>query len=590
MKRATGGRVLCSTLERLGVEHIFGLPGTQNISLFEALRQSSLRTILATNELAAGFMANGYYRASGKVGVLTTIPGPGFAWAVAAIAEASQDSAALLYLVNKPAGGPGAKFNLQAIDQRAILAPLVRRVIEVDQAVDISAGVREAFAATTAGEPGPVLLQIDERAINGDTVETAPPADASPAPTPADLIQQAAQLLRDSGRAVFFVGQGANDANRSLRELAERLGAPVVATRSARGIVPEDHPLAMTFDFSEAGVRGLNALLDRSDLIVAIGCKLSHNGTYGFKLRFAKEKLIHVDASAEVLGANYPAQLAIQSDAGAFLDALAKADAVWQSRQSDWSLEELAARKHSGATDPRVAEPKVQGVNPPTPGSFFAALRAALPSGSCLVTDSGLHQVLATRHFRVQEPRGMIIPSDFQSMGFGLPAAIGAKLAAPHRAVVALIGDGGLAMSGMELVTAVRERIPLTVIVFNDGALGQIRLQQLSSYGHSHATELRTPNLALFAEAIGAKYLHLGGDAVETLRCAVTGDAVTLVEVNVGDSVAFHKVRAKGLARQTARGVLNPAMLEWIKSKLRRRGPSGSVGHSRLKQADRIVQ
>jgi acetolactate synthase-1/2/3 large subunit len=568
MKRCTGAQAVCSALEQLGVEHVFGLPGTQNISFFEALRQSSLRTILATNELAAAFMANGYYRASGRVGVLTTIPGPGFAWAVAGIAEASQDSAALLYLVNKPAPGPGAKFNLQAIDQRAILSPLVRRIIEVDQAQDISAGVSEAFAATTEGEPGPVLLQIDERAIASDTVESASLAPRPTSHPEPDQIQEIADLLRNSARAVLFVGQGANGASKPLRELAEKLGAPVVATRSARGVIPEDHPLAMTFGFGEAGVRGLNTLLDQSDLILAVGCKLSHNGTYGFKLRFAKEKLIHVDASEDVLNANYPARLAVRSDAGAFLQALTKADSVWQSRQSKWSTDELAPGKGSRATASDLPEPKVQGVKPPTPATFFAALNDALPPNSCLVTDSGLHQVLATRHFRVQGSRGMVIPSDFQSMGFGLPGAIGAKLSDPQRTVVALIGDGGLAMSGMELVTAVREKIPLTVIVFNDGALGQIRLQQISSYGHSHATDLRTPDLALFAQALGAKYVHLKGDAVACLHDVVTGGGVTLVEVSVGDLMALQAVRAKGLARQAARTYFNPSMLTWIKSRL----------------------
>lgn len=568
MNRTTGGRVLCSTLEQLGVQHIFGLPGTQNMSLFEALRQSSMRTILATNELCAGFMANGYYRASGKVGVLTTIPGPGFACAVAAIAEASEDSAALLYLVNKPSTSPGMKFNLQAIDQSAILAPLARRVIEVDRAEDMADRLSEAFAATTTGEPGPVVLQIDQRAISGDTVESTPSMMTRPARPSSEEIRRAVQRVRNSSRALFFVGQGVNDAGRLLLQLAEHLRAPVITTRSARGVLPEDHPLAMTFDFSESGVCGLNDLLDRSDLIIAIGCKLSHNGTRGFKLRFPKEKLIHVDASSEVLGANYPAQLEIRADSASFLEALTDSDAAWRSRQSKWSEEELAPCRNSGASNPKAVEPKMHGFDPPTPESFFGALRAALPNDACLVTDSGLHQVLATRHFRVQHARGMIIPSDFQSMGFGLPAAIGAKLAAPERAVVALIGDGGLLMSGMELVTAVREQIPLTVIVFNDGALGQIRLQQLSSYGHSHATELCTPNLELFAKSIGANYLHLRGDTLESLRSAVRGNCVTLVEVSVGENAGFLKVRAKGLARQTAREVLSPSMLAWIKSTL----------------------
>lgn len=572
MKLETGGRALCAGLERLGVTHIFGLPGTQNVDLFEELRRSSIRTVLATHEMAAAFMANGYYRASGKPGVLTTIPGPGFAFAVAGIAEASADSAALLYIVGKPAAGPARQFNLQAIDQSAMLAPLVRRTIDVDCADEVASGVSEAYAATTAGEPGPVMLHIGQGVLAADTArQNGPHIGQSPVMSlPEDpLVAEAVRLLRGSRRPVFFVGQGANGAAQRLRELAESLQAPVIATRSARGILPEDHPLAMIFDSSDAAVSATNWLLDRSDLIVAVGCKFSHNGTGGFRLRFPREKLVHADASAGTLNANYPARLAVCADSGNFLDALVAGGAVSAGR-SGWTLPELENCKRSAADRTRLAEPAIYGVDPPTPAGFFAALSKVLPADSCLVTDSGWHQVLATRHFRVRSPRGLIIPSDFQSMGFGLPAAIGAKLAAPHRTVVALIGDGGLAMSGLELLTAVREKVAITVIVFNDGALGQIRLQQRASYGRSHATELNTPDLALFARAVGANYIRLEGDSAASLRAALESDSVTLVEVLVGDNFSTRIEQSKGVARQVARRMLKPSTLAWVKSRLGR--------------------
>lgn len=565
----TGNQALCSALERLGVKHVFGVPGTQNVDLFEALRLSSLRTILATHELAAGFMANGYYRASGKVGVLITIPGPGFAYTVAAIAEASQDSAALVYITGKPAGQTGRKYNLQEIDQKSILAPLVKRVIEVDAAGEIVSATREAYQTATAGEPGPVLLQIDPRCMSAPDAES--PTREVPQPMaslPSEVLREAASLLGASPRVVLFAGQGANDAPKRLRELAEWLGALVVTTRSGRGVVPEDHPFVMQFDFSDQGVRSLNAILDRSDLILAIGCKFTHNGTYGFQLRFPQDKLIHVDSSAEVLQANYPARLAICAGAAAFLDALWQFRETFARQKKGWDDHEIESFKESATRKSDAVEPVIQGVEPATPAGFFSALRRAMPADACLVTDSGLHQVLATRHFRVLTPRGMVIPSDFQSMGFGLPAAIGAKLATPHRKVVALIGDGGLAMSGMEILVAVRERIPITVIVFNDGALGQIRLQQLSSFGRTHATTLLNPDLPLFAEALGAAYVHLESDGERTLREVLNSDRVTLVEVNVVDSNGMFRERVKGLGRSSARRVLPPSLLRWIKTKL----------------------
>jgi acetolactate synthase-1/2/3 large subunit len=321
--------------------------------------------------------------------------------------------------------------------------------------------------------------------------------------------------------------------------------------------------------YADPATTSLNSLLDRSDLIVAIGCKFSQNGTYGFRLRLPQEKLIHVDASSEVLNANYPAKLAIHADAPAFLHALLRSAEALKSRNSEWSIEELAGYKESGVQYGNEPEPRVHGVNPPTPAGFFAMLRRVLPADSCVVTDSGLHQVLTGRHFRAHAPRGLVTPSDFQSMGFGLPSAIGAKLAQPDKPVVALIGDGGLQISAMEMGTAVREQIPLTVIVFNDGVLGQIRLQQFSRFGRSHATELLTPDLALLAQATGANYLYFDGDAENALRQTISSDSVTLVEVSVGDSNAIRVDRVKGLARHTARRALKGSIFGWVKSKLR---------------------
>jgi acetolactate synthase-1/2/3 large subunit len=255
-----------------------------------------------------------------------------------------------------------------------------------------------------------------------------------------------------------------------------------------------------------------------------------------------------------------------------FLVSLLQQRAAFQSRKPSWDFAELARFRDEICTETlrSLTEPKVNGVAPPTPAGFFSALRKALPAESCLVTDSGLHQVLARVHFKVTAPRGLLVPSDFQSMGFGLPAAIGAKLAAPRRPVVALIGDGGMAMSAMELLTAVREGIPLTVIVFNDGALGQIRLQQLSAFGVPHATALLNPDFAGLAESLGVNYYLLEGNAEHVLRRVLTTSGVSLVEVRVGDSTAIHLRRAQGAARETARRLLPAGLLRAIKRRLGR--------------------
>lgn len=552
--RTSGAAIVIQTLEGLGVDCVFGLPGSQNVELYEALRRSTLRTVVATQELAASFMATGHAMASGKPGVLFTIPGPGFTHALTGLAEAFLDSIPLLHVAGAPAESPGRRFQLQALDQRGMAGPVVKRVFDVERLADLGSCLAEAYALTRSGEPGPALVLLPERLLSERTAGAAAPsyaAAAAAAPDPGQ-IDQVVDRVERAERVVIYAGRGIGQATVELRALAETLGALVVTTTSARGALPEDHPLCRPFDFGPPGSEALNEMLERADLVLAIGCKFSHNGAHGFRLRVAPEKLVHVDASSSVPGANYECGLSLCADAPAFLHALLARVGRARARAGAWpeaAVESFwrGARERLAAG---TAEPRISGADPPTPAGFFAALRRALPAESCLVTDSGLHQTLARRHFTVLAPRGLLIPANLQSMGFGLPAAIGAKLAMPQRPVVALIGDGGLAASGLELLTAVRERIPLTVIVFNDGQLGLIRLQQWGRHGRSHGTRLANPNFAMLAEAVGASYVRVERDAEGTLRGAARAAGVTLVEVVLEDTLKMHARRAGGLLRR----------------------------------------
>jgi acetolactate synthase-1/2/3 large subunit len=545
----SGASVVTETLVGLGVDCVFGLPGTQNVELFEALRRSSrLRTVVATQELAASFMAAGHAMASGRPGVLLTIPGPGFSHALTGLAEAFLDSVPLLHVAGAPATGPGRRFQLQALDQRGMASPVVKRVLDVEGPADIAPGLTEAYALARSGEPGPVLVLIPARLlaepVSGDAARP-PAAGASASPDAAQLDRVAERVAR-AERVLIYAGQGAAEGAGELRALAEALGAPVVTTTSARGALPEDHPLCRPFDFGTPATDALNAMLERADLVLAVGCKFSHNGAHGFRLRVAPEKLVHVDASPNVPGSNYECALGLCCDAPAFLRALLARVGSAPRRGASWPAADLESfwRRGRARLEDETAEPKIPGADPPTPAGFFAALRRALPAESCLVTDSGLHQTLARRHFTVLSPRGLLIPSNLQSMGFGLPAAIGASLAMPSRPVVALVGDGGLAASGLELLTAVRERVRLAVVVFNDGQLGAIRLQQWGRHGRSHGTALANPDFAKLAAAVGASYVRLERDAEETLREAACAQGVTLVEVVLKDTLKMHSRRA----------------------------------------------
>lgn len=574
----TGSDVLVATLDRLGVRHIFGMPGTQNVRLYESLRKSEIRTVVNTSEMAGAFMANGYSRASGRTGVVTTIPGPGFAFAVPGIAEAYLDSAPLLWIVQTPASCSGKKFAQQAIDQTAIARPITKKIVEVTALDGLVEGATDAYQTTMRGEPGPVLLHVAGSLLaqerRGD-LPTGRVAQGSEAPSSAvyvdpALVKEVWKIISNAHRPVIFVGQGSSESGVQLAKLVSLLKAPIVATRSARGVVAEDNPLALVFTFDDSAVASCNELLDASDVILALGTKFSHNGSAGFRLRMPQEKLIHIDASADSLNANYPARLTVQADVAKFIEALLSITEDNERKEPTWELGALERWKKTGrATDSPDSPEPVLASSSKTPANFFAALRKAMPRESCLVTDSGQHQILATRHAQTLAPRGLLIPTDFQSMGFGIPAAIGAKLAMPDRCVVAVVGDGGLAMIGLELSTAVRENIQLTVVVFNDGALGQIRTQQMGDYGSAFATRLASIDIALVAEALGCHHLALDTNDEADLKRAIAAPGVTVVEVPIRDSIGQRTRQAKAYARKTGREFLPIGMRKWFADKMR---------------------
>jgi acetolactate synthase-1/2/3 large subunit len=370
-------------------------------------------------------------------------------------------------------------------------------------------------------------------------------------------VEEAAAILATARRPLVLAGQGCADAVEPLRELIEQLGAPLVTTSSGRGVLPEDHPLAVAFDYARGTVESLNELVGEADAVLVIGAKLGPVGSAGFRLRLPQKGQIRVDTSAEP-GRAYPAHIHLGSRAQIALPALNDALRRRKPTPGGWPADEVARWKRRMRRGVHEAEPLVGGARLSSTRLFFKELRTALPRTGIVATDSGLHQKLLLRHFEFYTSRGLILPSDFQSMGYGLPAAIGARLAAPDRAVVAVVGDGGFAMSGLELLTAVREKLPLTVVVFADGVLNRIRLDQLARYGRSSDVTLRNPDFARFAESVGARYLRYE-PGTESLARAIGSNEVTLVEVPMVDSAGVHLRQIKGLARGTARRVLDMA-------------------------------
>lgn len=558
-----------------GWRTVFGMPGTQSVALFDALSRSrELRTVLASDEGSAGFMAHGYYRASGQPAAVVTIPGPGLTNVLTAAGESREDSVALLHVVVGSPADPARPYGLQPTYFHALSPHIYKSVHHVATRSELESVVARACEQALGGEPGPVLLTLSPKILN----ETGSGATAHPASTASHedvgpLLEDMAHRVASSRRVCVLVGQGTRDAAASVVSLVEHTGALAITNTSGRGIISDDHPRTVCSDFGGWGSGLVNELIQQADLVLALGCKLTHNGSGGFALNLPSEKLVRLDRSSDVLSAGYPASLAVVADARTTLPRLLDLVRAMPRAASGWTEEERSTWR-SRFESSRASSVRHQSDLPDWPAhrvaDFFKVLRRVLPRESHVVTDSGQHQVWSRQHYLVWSPLGLIVPSDFQSMGFGLPVAMGAKLARPDVPVVAIVGDGGLLMSGLSLVTAVQEKIPLTVIVFNDGALSQIQYQQMQEYGRAFATTPGTISIEAFAISLGIDYAVLDSNMEQTLKNSLQSGRVTLLELRLsaGASVGTSAMvaRAKAAVRRGPGGSLLQSLWKRVKA------------------------
>jgi thiamine pyrophosphate-dependent acetolactate synthase large subunit-like protein len=566
----TGADALKAILKDLGTTCVFGLPGSQNLGLFESLRDNSVRTVLATSEMAAGFMANGWFRASGQTGVYAAISGPGFAWCVVPLAEAALDSCATLLITGKQADR-GFNYDLQVIKQREIAESLGCDVFDVDRVEDLLDTTIAAYTATTERGPRPVVLQISPEALNADWPSNLGSTDReSLDPKAPSGTEDLLRCLEAAEKPLLIAGGGALDSAEKFRQVVERSDACFLTTPTARGVVPEDHPMGLRADFVSDDVAPVNEMLKTADLIIALGARLSHNGTGGFGLTIDADKFAHIDLDKEVLGSYYSAKWALEMDVSRFLDlALDSLPAEPVANSQKWDESSISNCRQKLRSTRAAAHAESNWYEHGSCQSLFENIRAGLPNDGILVTDTGQHQIMTRTYFDVMSPRGLIFPSDFQSMGFGLPAAIGAALAAPDRSVMALIGDGSFLMTGSELLTAKSQGLSLPVIVFTDGYLGQIRMQQLKNFGVDAATKLDSVNLSEYAKSLGISYLLADGSLPEQISTALGTEGPTIIEVKLADGDALKSVGKNARRKRAVRSVLGPKTTRLLK-RLRR--------------------
>jgi acetolactate synthase-1/2/3 large subunit len=521
--RLTGGQAVVRALEAHGVEVVMGIPGTHVLPVFDALLDSSIRTIPVRHEQTAAFMADGWARVSRKPGVLVTISGPGALNATAGVATAHFDSSPILTVsANIPRATLDKARGMlhDTKDLLGVFRSLVNFAERATTVADVPDAIARAFRAMRNGRSLPAYVEVPTDVLYGADEVLAPVAGAGEgartAPDPG-LVGRAVELLARARRPVLWAGGGVNrsGANAALVALAERIGTPVVTTTQGRGAIAADHPLAVVGHVSSAPV---SAWLADADLLLAVGTRFSEEATSAWKLRLP-ETLVHVDVDAAEIGRSCAADLGIVADARLALEALAGAAPSHAARAREVAAVNQRTRAFFARRNPEAI-------------AVLDDLRAAIPRDGIVVGDSTRLAYWATMAMPVFVPNGYLYPG-YGTLGGGLPMALGAKLAAPDRAVVALVGDGGFQYSFPDLATAAQEDLRVVVVLVNDGLYGVLAEQQDGLYGRRAAVALANPDFGAIVRAYGLDHVALAtweglGDAV---RAALEADRTTVVEV-----------------------------------------------------------
>ena len=506
----SGAPLVVKALEDEGVAFTFGIPGTHNIELYDALAVSEkITAVLVTDEQAASFMADGVSRSSGQVGVVNLVPGAGLTHALSGVAEAFLDGIPLVVLSCGIRTDTGRAFQLHDIDQLAVARPVVKDVLPVREPRQLYATVRRAFALARAGTPGPVVVEIPANLylLRHDFGEPRfePEDRAAPRPDPRE-IEAAVRLLSTARRPLLYVGYGARGATEQVRELAERLAAPVATTIQGKGVFPESHPLFLWNGLGKAAPPFVREIERGCDAMLAVGCRFGEVGTgsYGF---IPPEKLVHVDINRAVFNRNFPASVTIEADATEALPALL---GRIPPRARDEALEGTIAEGHRAVRDEWRRQQSTERV---TPAVLFETLQELAGDDAIFTADSGNGTFLAMEHLRLEAPGRFLAPVDYSCMGYSVPAAIGAKLANPGTDVVALAGDGALLMTGLELLTAAAYGAGVVVVVLRDEELAQIAQFQRTVLNRAVCSQLAPYSVEAFAAAAVCAYLAARSDA-----------------------------------------------------------------------------
>ena len=507
----TGATALVKSLEAAGVEVMFGLPGGAILPAYDPIYDSTIRHILVRHEQGAGHAATGYAQVTGRAGVCIATSGPGATNLVTPLMDAAMDSVPLVAITGQVPSAAIGTDAFQEADIRGITMPFTKHNYLVTDPAQIPGVIAEAFHIATTGRPGPVLVDVAKDALQKMTTYNWPTsiklAGYNPKTTPdAQAITDAAALIAQSSKPVFYVGGGVIKANAhvELRQLVELLGGPVVTTLMARGAFPDSHPLHMGMPGMHGTVAAVTAL-QKADLLITLGARFDDRVTGKLSTFAPNAKILHADIDPAEIGKNRHADVGVVGDVKETIAALIPALKVALAKNKPDLTAWLRQMNSLKSTYPL-------GFDIPEDGSLSPQLviqRLGQISGTDTIFTAGVgqHQMWASQFISYEHPRTWLNSGGAGTMGYGVPAAMGAKVGAPDTTVWAIDGDGCFQMTNQELVTCALNNIPIKVAIINNESLGMVRQWQTlfydSRYSNTSLESKRVPNFPMLAESMG---------------------------------------------------------------------------------------
>lgn len=488
------GEALVGLLESYGVDTIFGIPGVHNVEMYRALPRSGIKHVLVRHEQGAGFMADGYARATGKPGVCFTITGPGLTNIMTPLGQSWSDSSPVLCIssaldIADSAQGRGRLHEMQS--QLGAAQTITNLTVRAYTPQDVRDGVARAFSAFAAQRPRPAYLELPLDLLkvpsgSGWTAHRSPKLPQADA----DQTKEAAELLGKAKSPVILLGGGALGAGKTALAIAEKLGAPILTTTAGKGSVPGDHPLCLGYRLASSSGR---KLLKEADAILCVGSEMAETDFWesGFLL---SKGLIRIDLDPMVLARPHAADIAILADAAPALAAIAANLPAY-----DHSARRKASEKK--IADLLAGEPATEDALRKMLRQVLAVIRESLPRETVIASDMTQIAYAANEIFPVYEPRTWLHPVGFGTLGFALPAGIGAKFGTPDKPVAVMIGDYGIQYTINELGTAAEHKLPLVILMWNNDALGQIRDDMVNKGIQPNAVTLVNPDFQALAKA-----------------------------------------------------------------------------------------